>query len=336
MTLPCLPLGLVVNTAARSVRRRYLAADPFWRTHLSGAAVRETRSLGELENVIAEFRAAGVRAVACLGGDGTLHHLVGALLRQYDEHSAPIVLSLAGGTMNGLPRALGTGGAPEPVLRAAIAALASGTPPVRVRHLLQITDTINGVSSYGFGFATGLVVRAFEHYYRSAEPGMFDAIRASLLPLKAALFGGPFYDKTGLDVEIDGAKWLADPHTLVASVFDNPLLWFEPFGAAIGDGEAFHIAMLSMRPAEITPRLWSIFRGRCHHPGLRIGQGQEVNLHGDIGYLIDGELSTIRDRLDVRLSIGPRLRFLDPMRALQSRDSPQSSHLVSQSSCRLP
>lgn len=307
------PIGLIVNPAARAVKRRHLVRQPFWRAHVPDPLVRLTRNLEELDGAIVAFRERGVRAVAVLGGDGSVHHLVDTLLRRYAESEVPMVLALAGGTMNGLARALGTGGSPEAVLRAALVALAGAAPPVRLRHVLQVADARDGRVRYGFSFATGLAYRAYQQYYRNPEPGMADALRATLLPLTAVLFGGPFYDGVRLEVQADGAPFLPEPpHTLVASVVDNPLLWFKPFGARLGDAAAFHMGATSMRPREIAPRLWSLFRGRCRHPRLRIERTRDATVRGDIGYLIDGDLYPGDGRMDVRLTVGPRLQFLVP------------------------
>ncbi len=308
---PAFPLGLIVNAAARRAKRRLADRDPFWLTYVPARLVRLTHSLEELDAAVRAFRNEGVGVVAVLGGDGSLHHLVDAVLRYYPASEAPPLLALAGGTMNGLARALGTGGSPEGVLRAAAAALAGPAPPVRARHLLRVVDARDGCCRHGFSFATGLVYRAFEDYYRAPAPGLMDAVRASLLPLRAALVGGPFYAGVHLDVRSENAPWLPEPpHTLLASVVDRPLLWFEPFGAPLGDAAAFHLAATSMRPREIAPRLWSIFRGRCRHPRLRIDRSQDATVRGNIGYLIDGDLYSGGGTVDVRLTVGPRLRFL--------------------------
>jgi hypothetical protein len=308
-------LGLIVNSAARRVKHRYLAPHPFWRGLLPDESVRVTRSLEELEEAVVEFRERGIQVVAALGGDGTLHRMIDVLIRHQDEADLPMVLALAGGTMNGLPRALGTGGAPERALSTALDALHGGALPVTRRHVLRILDRNEGCTRHGFGFATGLAYRAFEEYYRSPEPGMADALRASLLPLKAALFHQPFFDGARLGVEADGAPWLPEaPHTLVASVVDNPVLWFKPFGAPLGDARAFHLVATSMRPGEMAVRLWSIFRGRCRHPKLRAGQSREVTARGGSGYLIDGDRYPAGGGIDVRLTVGPTLRFVGPLR----------------------
>jgi hypothetical protein len=266
-----------------------------------------------LDRAIAEFRDRGVVAIGSLGGDGTLHRLVDAVVRGYPEAEPPVLLPLAGGTMNGLPRAFGTGHRPDAVLAAALAALASGQPRVARHHVLRVEVRSEQRVRYGFSMAAGVVYRIFQEYYRTPEPGMADALRASLLPIRVALFGGPLFDGMALDVRADGAPWLAEPpHTLLASVVDKPLLWFRPFGSPLGDASAFHLAATSMRPRQLALRLWAIFRGRCRHPRLRVDRCTDLALTGATGYLIDGDLYPVAARLDVRVQLGPRLRFLIP------------------------
>jgi hypothetical protein len=195
-------------------------------------------------------------------------------------------------------------------LRAAVAALAIGMPALDERRLLQVTVS-GGANRLGFGFATGLVYRAFRSYYRRPQPGRADAIRASLLPLTG--IAGGFYDGVTFEVEADGAPWLAEPaHSLVASVVDRPVLWFQPFGPPLGEAAAFHLAATAMRPLELAPRLWSVFRGRCRHPRLRAGPVRDVIIRPAHGYVIDGELYPVDRGVDLRITLGPSLRFLIP------------------------
>jgi hypothetical protein len=294
------------------VKRRYLGAVPFWRGILPDSSVRVTSTLEDLDRSVAQFRAAGVHLVALLGGDGSLHRLVEALLHQYDESDVPVVLALAGGTMNGLARSLGSGGRPEPVLRAAVAAVEAGAPlPIRARYLLRVRDSRARRTRYGFGFVSGAAVRAFQAYYRRPEPGIADALRAALLPITAALGAGTLYDGLRLEVTGDGSPWLPDPvHTVAASVTENPFLWFRPFGAPLGDAAAFHLAATGMRPRELAMRLWSIFRGRCRHPRLRVGQVKSATIRGESAYVIDGDLYPAPGDDEIRLAVGPRLKFM--------------------------
>jgi hypothetical protein len=303
-------IGLIVNRGARGVRRRYLDREPFWQRQVPEELVHVTGTLEELEAAVAAMRDAGVRAVAILGGDGTVHRVVTALLRRYGDATPPLLLALAGGTMNGIARALGTGGAPESALQAAVESIAIAMPPVRVRRPLRVSDAREACIRYGFGFATGLIYRAYQHYYRAREPGMIDVMRACLLPVTSALSRGSFYDRLHLEVCADGASWLPGRvHTVLASVLDQPLLWFTPFGSSASDTVAFHLGVNGMEPRELAPRLWSIFRGHCRHPALRIGRVEDATVCGNIGYLIDGDLYAGAGGLDVRLTLGPPLGF---------------------------
>jgi diacylglycerol kinase family enzyme len=303
-------LGLVVNAAARAVKRRYLRRDLFWKRCTPAGLVHITANLQELDNAIAALRSAHVRVIAVLGGDGTLHHTIEAVIRRYSD-DVPIILALAGGTMNGVSRALGSGSKPATVLRHVLHDLERDSPHLRTRHVLRVTDARDGRTLHGFSFATGLVYRALQQYYRSPDPGLVAAVRASLLPLTASL------DDISLQATVGGTSWLAEnPHTLVASIFHNPLLWFRPFGSPVETGKAFYLGATAMRRREIAPRLWSIFRGTCRHPRLRVGTAEEVAVRatGDVGYLIDGELYPTAAGFDVRLSVGPEIRFVAPGR----------------------
>ncbi len=307
-------IGMVVNSAARAVKHRYLRRERFWQRYVPAEFVCVTTSLAELDAAIAHFQSARVRTIAVLGGDGSLHRLIDAVVHRYGARDMPSILALAGGTMNGIPKALGTGGDPEMLLRQAARQFVGGAPPLHPQQVLKIVDQAVDRARYGFSFATGLVYRALQSYYRTPDPGWMAAIRASLLPLRAALFGGTFFDGVKLSVSRQDTPWLADSHTLVASVLDHPLLWFRPFGLPLRNEKSFHVGATSMPPRQIALRLWSIFRGTCRHPGLRVGHVEDVAVAGEhnVGYLIDGELYPTETGFSVRLTAGPLMRFVVP------------------------
>jgi diacylglycerol kinase family enzyme len=306
MTGAC-AFALIVNARARGTRRGRWSADSWRGAGLPDERVRVTRDLSELAAAVTEFRAAGAEVIAAVGGDGTLHHLVNLLLAS-DASRAPAVLPLAGGTMNGLARAFGGGGPPARVLRSAMIAWSAGRRRITERRVLQVTNEGEATSRLGFGFAAGLVYRALEFYARRPDPGLIDAVRASLLPLTG--LGRGFYDCQPIEVEADGNPWLPEPaHSVAASVVDRPLLWFEPFGGPLRDGVTFHLAATSMRPRELVPRLWSVFRGHCRHPRLRTGPARDVSLRAASGYVLDGELFSGAPPADLRIRLGPVLRL---------------------------
>lgn len=249
--------------------------------------------------------------MAVLGGDGTLHQVVNALPRLGDLAEAPALLPLAGGTMNGLAHAFGTAGSPPRILDAALAVLDRPTPPLQVCRLLRVTAGAPSPGRLGFGFAAGLVFHAFESYYRRPEPGLADAIRASLSPLAGLIRG--FGDAISFRVEADGQVWLPEPpHSLVASVVRRPVLWFEPFGPALAGPDAFYLAATSLPPHQLVPRLLAVYRGRCRHPRLRTGSVHEVRCRAPGGYVLDGELYRSPPAADVAIELGPAVRLLVP------------------------
>lgn len=304
------PLVLVVSAPSGRVRRRFLPADRFWDRCLPASGVFITRSLPDLDRAVEAIRARPPQVIACLGGDGALHHLTGALLRHFEPGRAPVLLPLAGGTLNGLARAFGTGGAPEATLRAALTRIGAGPVPCRTLPVLEIADPAEPARRYGYTFAAGLPARACRIYYRGA-PGARGVIRVSLLAAASAAGGGAFAAPDPLRLWIDGRE-AAPPHSFVAGVVDRPFLWFAPFGPAGPPGAAFRIAAASLPPRAMVPRLWRIFRGRCRHPGLRLGGADRVRLEGGGGYVIDGEMFAPDREFDLRLSRGPELRFMTP------------------------
>jgi hypothetical protein len=112
-------------------------------------------------------------------------------------------------------------------------------------------------------------------------------------------------------VTIDGTAPVGAPHTVVAGVVESPFLWFRPYGPPAGDEDAIRVAVASMRPGEIVPRLWSIYRGLCVHPGLHTGCATITVIRGEEGFVMDGELFSFREKFELQLTLGPRIRILE-------------------------
>lgn len=315
-----------MNANARRVRRHYLPRDRFWQRLLPDASVRVTRNLVELRAALSSFEAQGVDIVACLGGDGTLNCVVSAILQRWDGRNAPAVLPLAGGTLNGLARAYATAGAPARTLAAALDAASTGQLRVRPWRVVSVRAASARDPLFGFTFAAGLPARAAKLYYRRADPGKLDLFRVSALPLTASIFGGSFYAPTELEVTLDGTRPLAAPHTFVAGVVENPFQWFRPFGPTPNDGSGFYFAAASLRPRDIAPHLWSIYRGRCIHPEVYVGTGKEAEIRCGEGFVMDGELVSLDELVKLRLTLGPAIRICDAA-TLSPRSTEQQRRL---------
>lgn len=310
MTRASSSLGLIVNANAGRVKRRYLPHNRFWERLLPESAVRITHAPADLHEAVPALKAQDVRVVACLGGDGTLHYAIEAMIHHYGEDQLPLVLPLGGGTLNGVAHALGTGGVADTTLSGAMDAIERDAAEIRTQSLLRIRNACNGNQHFGFTFAAGLAARAAKRYYNRTNPGLIDVAATSLLPVTTAIFGGEFYAPVALDLRIDGEPLSGETHTVVAGVLANPFLWFRPFGNETCGDAQFHVVAASMRPAEIAMRLWKIFRGRCDHPGISTGRANAVSLRWSEGFVIDGELFSQHQDSDIRISMGPAIQFL--------------------------
>lgn len=293
---------LIVNPHAGRARRLM----PACRALLPAAAVIETPDLDALDRVAGRLGGAGV--VACLGGDGSLHHLVNALWRRGDGEM-PMLLPLAGGTLNGLALALG-GRHPAADLRAVLAAQARGPLPCRSLRPLLVEDRDGAPPRLGFTLAAGLPARAVARYRACARPGTRDVIAICLHAVASGLAGGRFMTPEALTVVLDGAE-AAAPHSLVAGVIARPFLWVRPFGPAPAPAGRFRCLTLSIPPRQVALRLWPILRGRCRHPGLHHLRPGLVAVAGEGGYALDGEMPAGTGAFALRLRLGPALRLVD-------------------------
>jgi diacylglycerol kinase-like protein len=118
MSRPDAPLllGLIVHAHSR-YRRLEELLDAAAR---SGRPVRfaRTESVDELPAALRRLLDdEGVSVLGLLGGDGSIHHAVNALLGAARSGPAPPILLLCGGSMNMLARSLGIGGSPPVLLR---------------------------------------------------------------------------------------------------------------------------------------------------------------------------------------------------------------------------
>lgn len=303
-------MGLIVNANAGRVRRRYLAGNRFWEGLLPDSAVRITEFVSDLPEAVSALASQNVRVVASLGGDGTIHRTINAMIRQYGEAQMPMVLPLAGGTLNGVAHAVGTRRAAEIALRGALDAIDRDCAEIRTQSLLRVHNSTSSQQHVGFTIASGLAARAVEHYTSRTNRGLPGAAATSLLPVTSAVFGGAFYDPVALNLTVDDEPWSAATHTFVAGVLANPFLWFRPFGDASRREGRFFAVAATMRPSQIAPQLWKIFRGRCNHPGLRMHQAADAHLRLSESFVIDGEVFPEHRDSDIRISTGPAIRFL--------------------------
>ena len=289
------PLALIVNVHARRVAKGIDLSALARAGRLSDRDIAICVTLEDLDIAVRRFHAA--RCIACLGGDGTFHHLVNAALREAPDAT---LLPLGGGTLNGLAKALGTAG-PLPHVLARVATL--NDLPHRSVPTLAVSN--GGAAFHGFTLGAGLIWRAAEAYERGHR-GLGGILRAASLPVTQILGQNGFYAPSRLAVSIDGKA--IEGHTMAAGVIENPLLWFRPFGPVMPK-QGFRVVATSLSRGRVLQHLRGIYRGTMIHPHIVRANPKIVQVRGEGGFVIDGEMHRSPDGFDITIRAGPRIRI---------------------------
>ncbi len=314
---------LIVNPMARVVKKRYLKNNRFWEKYLDKNQYRVSETLEDLACDVREFSDQGVHYLGILGGDGTIHQVMTALIN-HSPPSYPAVLPLRGGTMNSVANNIGQKDSPEKVLPGFLSSLASGnTPSGIIKYLIRVSESPSAGEGqeeiqrtfYCFSFANGMLVRFFADYYSVPEPGFRQAVslilkifaggtlstnwsRSFLAPLEMEIRAGNQDVPTG------------KVNVVVASSLDNPVLWFKPFGAMLNGRPQFHCLVNAMDKKDLIRNLWGLFVGQCEHPLNWVAQINDIEIQSKEGYSLDGELYFLSNPALLRLSVGPGIHFL--------------------------
>lgn len=292
----------------------------------AGATFAATRSLDELPSAVGRLLVhGGVNVLALVGGDGTVHHAVNALLALEAASAAchgptplPRLLLLGGGTLNIVARTTGVHGRPRRRLRHFLRYF-DGTPLSRVpaRRLDTMTVRSPGTPDrHGFVFGSEVLHHAIALYVRfGAGYGglgrfLFELARGATLG--SALWReeswrlGPF----GSVLEVDGRRF--EPYTaVVASSVDLTL--------AVGGVRAirrplhapgfFTKVVLEHEPMRVLQMVPALMR-EARHPGVvDLPEAMRMRLAGP--YTLDGELFGHAERAGPRAPLdvaeGPRV-----------------------------
>lgn len=308
--------GLVINPHARQVKKNYLAHNRrFWEALLRPEEFELPEGMDKVKDAIARHLDRGVNTLGIIGGDGTINLVLSELLKM-DPSRAIAIIPFRGGTINALCNNLGNRDAPEETLKKYLGI----SPSNRVqtyKRLIRVEESGEGNSQlrYGFSFANGALVRAYNDYYKSKNPGFGVALKIILKIFATGMvslgYGQGVLASVDMKVRIpDRMDREGKFRVVVASVLDNPTLWWKPFGHELNGQPAFHYLVNSMATHELAWNLWDLFNGRANHPSHRVGQTSEVRVESDAGYILDGEVFGVDKKLKVRITLGPALKFL--------------------------
>ncbi len=320
-------IGVVFNPKSRRNARDPRASGRLARALGESGVVREASSIEALYRIATEFRARAVDVLAISGGDGTNTVTLTGFLDVYGDSPLPPIALLRGGTMNTVASSIGVKpGRPEKLLEKLVRTYASakGEPLASVeRHVLRVTPSHSGKTTYGFLFGAGVVHGFLAEYYASGAPTPWVALRTLLRGAGSAFTGGemirrmakPFRGSVVLD---DGSRWEERDYLAVAAGTISDIgLGFQPFHRWAERRGAFHALAIYATPAQFVAELPRIYAGRPMRPGRTheaVTTGLQLeSARGALAYMIDGDLheaAATETPGQVAVTIGPRVKLV--------------------------
>lgn len=235
-----------------------------------------------------------------VGGDGTLHAVLGRLFACGHARPAPAVLAVPAGTTNMSALDLGVRGQPLAVLERLHARLeqqAAAALPGQSRPVLQVSRA-GSAPLCGMFFGAGIIARGVEYfssYVRTS--GVTGELASGLVMARflGALLGA---DRGGLTTpvyaDIDGMEGVAGRQpfmAILASVADRLLLGARPYWGT-GPGP-IHATTVRAHPARLLASMLPVLRGRGERlraqDGYASANVHSLGMHLEGPFVIDGQ-----------------------------------------------
>ncbi|MFI5308555.1 MAG: diacylglycerol/lipid kinase family protein [Polyangiales bacterium] len=264
-----------------------------------------------LDAVVEGARERGTRAMAIIGGDGTISSVLSALRRTYRDAPLPQVALLRGGTMNTIANSLGIPRKqPEELLRRLLDSEAETT----VRRA-----TIEVENRLGFLFSAGVMVGFLHVLYGTRDRGQGSLRALSLLAKGSwqALTGGELIAQieTPLlaSVTLDGESHPQHRYTVLAGgTVEQIGLGFRPFPRAAERDDAFQVFAFHGSLQSLARQLPRIRRGLPMSKGLGfdpLAKELLLRTEGEFEYALDGDIYRATDQLLVKAGPSVQLRL---------------------------
>jgi diacylglycerol kinase (ATP) len=304
-------VGILCNSDSGRVRSRMPEVRALCR-RIAGANYAEVDGATLDGPLVAELLSQQPELLVVVGGDGTLHAVLGRLLAPGRTGPMPAVLAVPAGTTNMSALDLGVRGRPLAVLeqlRARLEQQAATLLPGRPRQILQVTRP-GSAPLCGMFFGAGIIARGVEYfssYVRTS--GVTGELASGLVMARflGALLGA---DRGGLTApvyaEIHGMEGVVGRQAylaILASVADRLLLGTQPYWGS-GPGP-IHATTVRAKPARLLSSVLPVLRGRG--ASLRAEDGYaSANVHSltlslEGPFVIDGQCY---DACGAKLSLG--------------------------------
>jgi diacylglycerol kinase family enzyme len=301
-------IGVIVNPNAKKVRKGKVSIEAFTRMKSERIDVRVTPTLEAIEDVLRDFKKAGVTYIGITGGDGSLHHVIMRMISVYRPDPIPAVVILKGGTMDNVAKSIGLRGKGDGILQRLLKALDRGKP-VRIctRDLMKIDDR------YCFLFGIGFVANFLNEVYQY-EKGIISNARVVLKAVRDA-FGKPeegnLYRGIEATVHADAARVPYRKITaILAGTVENISRGITPLKQANTKERAFQALIAGFSGLQILARIYFLLGVRVTHPLMVNGLFSEMTIESDEGFdfTMDGDMYHCEGSM--RIDMGPQIRLV--------------------------
>jgi len=318
---PAVRLGVLTNPAAQHNHRFPFTHGVLERELASELDGVMTVTRDQVDDAVGTLLERGINVLAINGGDGTIHGVLNALVRQIGDEVLqgtrrfPRLLFLNGGTYNMASRAMGTKGSPVRTVRRFLArypAARLDEVPTRSLGLLEVREQGRFQPLYGMVFGSEVVRNALAlcEEMGSGYGGLLRLLGQGSL---GALLGNDFFQRhrwrlmpsePDRPVRLDGRE-VAGVTAVVASTIDLKLVRGVIWSLAVPPGgDGFAARVIRTRDARELVRLLPHLLWQWPHPlVLDVPAGRRLSVHGD--YTLDGELYR---------AAGPLAVFMSPHR----------------------
>jgi len=264
-----------------------------------------------VDAVVEGARERSAKALAIVGGDGTISAVLSAVRRVYHEAAFPQIVLLRGGTMNTIANSLGVARKqPEELLRRLLDSEAETT-------VRRATIEVDG--KLCFLFSTGVMIGFLHALYGTRERGQGSLRALSLLAKGSwqALMGGELISQieTPLlaSVKLDGESHPQRRYTVLAGgTVEQIGLGFRPFPRASERDDAFQVFAFHGSLQALARQLQRIRRGLPMSKGLGfdpLARDLEIEIEGNFEYALDGDIYQAKDRVLVKAGPSVQLRL---------------------------
>lgn len=292
-------VAILCNTESGRVRGRRAGIRELCRS-IAGEGYAEVTGATIGGAAIPDLLARRPALLVVIGGDGTLHAVLGHLLAPGRGAPLPALVAVPGGTTNMSALDLGVRGRPLEVLerlRARLAQQDIATLPARERSVLAVTRA-GAAPLHGMFFGAGIITRGVHYVTSRLRSTRLTGETASgllLVRFLGALLGAgddglarPTY------ANIEGMKGVQgrQPYlAIMASVLDRLLLGARPYWGT--EPAPIHATAIRTRPTRLLRSLPRVLRGRGER--LRAEDGytsanlSSLSLTLEEPFVIDGE-----------------------------------------------